>query len=222
MSLPFSPEEFFDVFRRYNDGVWPAQFLLIGLGLAAAWLSFRPQPGSDRFVSGVLALLWAWMGVVYHLAFFRSINPGALGFGLLFLFQATLFLWQGVLRPDLVFRAPRTATGIVGGSLLVFAFAIYPLLARSFGHVYPAAPTFGLPCPTTIATLGLMLWLTSPVPLALAVIPLLWSAIGTSAAVLLGVREDLGLGLAGVVTLAMLVVTRRIRWRSGSQAPGEA
>jgi hypothetical protein len=86
----------------------------------------------------------------------------------------------------------------------------YPLVARSFGHIYPAAPTFGLPCPTTIATLGLLLWLVPPVPLPLVVVPLIWSAVGTSAAVRLGVREDFGLGLAGVLTLMVLLTTRRL------------
>lgn len=210
MDLPFSTEQFFEVFRRYNSGVWPAQVLLTGLGLLAALLAFRPRPGSDRIVAGTLALVWAWMGAVYHIGFFRSINPAALAFGLLFLFQAILFLWYGVLRSDLRFRAPRSVAGLIGGSLLVMAFVVYPLLARSFGHLYPAAPTFGLPCPTTIATLGLILWLVPPVPLPLVAVPLVWSAVGTSAAVVLGVREDFGLGLAGVLTLLVLLTTRRL------------
>jgi hypothetical protein len=210
MDLPFSTEQFIEVFRRYNQGVWPAQILLTGLGLVAALLAFRPRPGSDRFVAGTLALLWAWMGVVYHIRFFRAINPAAQAFGLLFLFQAILFLWYGILRSNLRFRAPRSAAGITGGSLLVLAFVVYPLLARSFGHLYPAAPTFGLPCPTTIATLGLILWLVPPVPWPLVVVPLIWSAVGTSAAVALGVREDFGLGLAGVLTLMVLPTTHRL------------
>jgi hypothetical protein len=150
------------------------------------------------------------MGAVYHIRFFRPINPAAVAFGLLFLFQALLFLWYGLLRSDLRFQAPRSAAGLIGGSLIVFAFVAYPLFARSFGHIYPAAPTFGLPCPTTIATLGLLLWLVPPVPLPLVVVPLIWSAVGTSAAVRLGVREDFGLGLAGVLTLMVLLTTRRL------------
>jgi hypothetical protein len=209
MDLPFSAEQFFEVFHRYNDGVWPAQILLTGIGLVAAFLAFRPRPGSDRFVAGTLALLWAWMGVAYHIRFFQAINPAALAFGLLFLFQSILFLWYGILRSDLRFKAPRSVAGIIGGSLIVFAFVAYPLLARSFGHIYPAAPTFGLPCPTTIATLGLILWLVPPVPWPLVVIPLLWSAVGASAAVILGVREDYALGLAGVLTAIVFLTGRR-------------
>ena len=39
------------------------------------------------------------------------------------------------------------------------------------GHRYPHMPTFGLPYPTVIFTLGLTLWLVRPFPRAMLVIP---------------------------------------------------
>lgn len=148
MALPFSTEQFFEVLRQYNTSVWPALDPLTGLGLLAAYLAFRPRPGSDRLVAGILAALWAWMGAVYHLRFFRAINPAALWSGLAFVIQAILLLRHGVLRPGLRFRASRSPAGLIGGLLLVYAFALYPVVARSFGHLYPASPTFGLPPPS--------------------------------------------------------------------------
>jgi hypothetical protein len=206
MALPFSPEQFFAVFRRYNESVWPAQLALSGVGLLAAFFAFRPRPGSDRVVNAILVLLWAWMGGVYHLHFFLPINRGALLFGALFLLEAGLLLWMGVVHSRLTYRAPRTVRGLAGGGLLVCAFVIYPLLARSFGHEYPSTATFGLPCPTTIATLGLFLWAQPAPPASVTAIPLLWAGVGTSAAVLLGVREDFVLGLAGLVALGCLAI----------------
>lgn len=207
--MPFSPQEFFAVFSRYNTAVWPAQAALLALGLLAAYLAFRPRPWSHRVVAASLAMLWMWMGVVYHLHFFRLINPAALLFGLLFLAQAALLLWRGVVRDRLRFQAPHTWRGVAGAVLIVYAFVVYPLLGRMFGHVYPASPTFGLPCPTTIATLGILLWAAGPVPIGPAVIPVLWSAIGSSAAFRLDVYEDLGLAVAGVLMLIVLAVERR-------------
>jgi hypothetical protein len=209
VTLPFDSAQFFDVFRQYNTAVWPAQPVLTGLGLLAAVLAFRPRPGSDRIVAGILAALWAWMGTVYHLHFFRPINSAAVGFGALFVAQAIVFLWYGIARSRLRFHAPRSAPGILGGLVLIYAFVLYPLLARSLGHLYPASPTFGLPCPTTIATLGLLLWAVPPLTLATLVIPLVWAAVGTSAAVYLGVREDFGLGFAGLATLLAVPFVRR-------------
>lgn len=63
------------------------------------------------------------------------------------------------------------------------------------GHGWPRAPVFGVaPCPTTIFTLALLL--ASRTPLVVAAIPVLWALVGTTAAVLLGVPEDLGLLVA--------------------------
>jgi hypothetical protein len=69
------------------------------------------------------------------------------------------------------------------------------------GHDYPATPTFGLPCPTTIFTIGMLMLMTPSTPRWLYIAPLLWTLVGSTAAFLLGVYQDLGLvvaGLAGV------------------------
>jgi uncharacterized membrane protein YjjB (DUF3815 family) len=67
-------------------------------------------------------------------------------------------------------------------------------------------PLFGVaPCPTTIFTLGMLL--LSNASWRLFAIPLVWSIIGGSAAVLLGVPQDYGLILAGAVA-AIFLITR--------------
>jgi hypothetical protein len=88
--------------------------------------------------------------------------------------------------------------------LLGYALAVYPLFGWSLGHRYPSSPTFGVPCPTTIATLGLLVWLSPPPPWWLLVVPLLWVVVGSSAAFALGIREDIGLLVAGVTASAWL------------------
>lgn len=77
MDLPFTAEQFLNVFREYNTAIWPAQVVAYLLGLGAIGLSFRRTSGSDRLIGGVLAALWLWMGAVYHLTFFRAINQAA-------------------------------------------------------------------------------------------------------------------------------------------------
>jgi len=66
-------------------------------------------------------------------------------------------------------------------------------------------PTFGLPCPTTIFTIGLLMFACSPVPRSVFVVPVLWSLVGATAAFSLGVWQDLGLVAAAAVGLAALV-----------------
>ena len=205
MRIPFTPEQFLHVFRQYNEAVWPAQWLLYGAGMAAVVLAFSGSRHAGRVISAILAALWMWMGIVYHLVFFRPINPAAVIFGGAFLAQAALFVWLGVWRGRLAFGLNRGTSSVLAGILVLYSLVLYPMLGRALGHVYPATPTFGLPCPTTILTLGLLLWATPSRPRALFAIPLLWTAVGTSAAVQLGMVEDFGLLVAGIVTLIVLV-----------------
>lgn len=193
MDLPFSQAQFFAVFTRYNEAVAPAQILLLTLGIGAVALALRPTRWSDRLIGAVLAGLWLWMGVVYHWWFFRPINPVATVFGAAFVVEGGLLLWYAVVRRRVAFRAPKSLRGGVALGLLLYAFAAYPALGWVLGHRYPAAPTFGLPCPTTIATLGLMLWTSGRPPLAIMMIPWAWGLVGTVAAFQLGMREDLAL-----------------------------
>jgi len=209
MSLPFDAAQFFGVFVRYNDVVWPAQLLLVVLAGAASVLAVRPRVWSDRAIGGVLALLWLWMGVVYHLGFFSAINPAARLFGGLFIFEGLALGTLATIRGKLRFRFRPGVRGTTGALLIGFGLLGYPLLAYAVGHRYPATATFGLPCPTTIFTLGMLLWLEPGAPGWILAVPLAWSAVGASAATQLGVREDLSLVVAGAVSAVVTIVSRQ-------------
>jgi hypothetical protein len=208
MQLPFTRDEFFDVFRRYNEAVWPAQWLLAALALVAVVFAVRAAPRGRRTAGGILALLWLWAGLVYHAGFFVSVNAAALLFAALFVVEAGL-LGAATFGRALTFHARADLRGVAGGALVAYALVGYPLVARAAGQHYPDVPTFGLPCPLTIFTFGLLLWSARPVPRPLLVAPALWAAIGTVAAVQLGVREDYGLAAAAVVALPLLLLPGR-------------
>lgn len=211
MSLAFTQDQFFAVFAAYNVSVFPAQLVLLTLGLAASFAALRrPQRvWIDRAIGAVMALLWLWMGVVYQWGFFTAVNPAARAFGAGFVVEAALLAWYLTIRGRARFRATPSWRGGLGLALLVYAFAIYPALSWALGHRYPAAPTFGLPCPTTIATLGLLTWTEPRPPVAVMVIPWLWAIVGTSAAFQLGVLEDLGLGVALILSIWGWVIGQR-------------
>ena len=204
MPLPFTTDQFLAVFADYNGAVWPAQIFLYALALVLAAFGYVGWPSASRLIAMGLALLWAWMGGAYHLWFFRRINPAAAIFGAAFLWQAVLFVVWGLNHRLGAVGRVKGSRAWVGGALLVYALTVYPLLAWSLGHRYPSSPTFGLPCPTTIATLGLLVWVSPPPPWWLLVVPFLWVLIGSSAAFALGMQEDLGLLVAGVAAGAWL------------------
>jgi hypothetical protein len=207
--LPFTTEQFLEVFQDYNDVVWPAQIVLILLAVMAIGVAVRPIAASDRLISIFLSTLWAWSAVVYHWRFFTEINRAAWGFGLLFLVQAVLFLNAGLRRRTLAFGAAGNAAGVLGGILITYSLLVYPVIGHMLGHHYPRSPTFGVPCPTLIFTFGMLLWASKPVPRHLLVIPAVWSVVGSSAAILLEMREDYGLLPAAIVTITGMLAGKR-------------
>ena len=202
MDIPFTIDEFLDVFRRYNEAVWPAQWILVILAVTAVGAALR---GHARTPMLILSFLWLWIGIVYHFAFFRSINPGAVVFGALFVVQAGLLGWLAFRTPSTRFSVRGDVASVLGGLMIVFSLIIYPSLGLLAGHRYPAAPTFGLPCPTTLFTLGLLVWAIPTLPRRVFVIPVLWALIGASAALQLGMWEDLSLPLVAVITTALVI-----------------
>jgi hypothetical protein len=211
MQLPFSSEQFFEVFLAYNTAVWPAQVLLVALAVAAIVLVFVPWRPAGVVISAILACLWGWIGLVYHLAFFVAINPLAYALAVLSIAGAGAFVWQGVIRRRLEFNWTVGVRSIAGIILVLYALFVYPAISTLSGHGYPALPTFGLPCPTTLFTLGLCGFLAAPYPRVPLIVPVFWCFLGAQAAFLLGVQADLGLivaGIFGVVLLATAGVSR--------------
>src|SRR6266508_3332576 len=210
MTLPFSPRDFLELFGRYNVAVWPAQLLLYGI--AALIVILVMQQERPRLVLVLLAILWLWSGVAYHVVFFSAINPVAPFFGIAFVAQGVVLLWAAR-RPADAVAAPRRPPAVHAGKALVaYALIGYPLLGYLAGHRYPETPTFGTPCPTVIFTLGVLLWTRRELSWWIVAIPLAWTIIATSAAVQLSVLQDYGLAIAGLVSLIVLArgSTRRL------------
>jgi len=209
MNLPFSADEFFDVFGAYNRALWPAAiglWLYAVLGVVALG---RHRPNQRTWIAVMLATQWVWAGLVYHAGFFSSINPAAWLFSALFVAQGVLFVWFGVLHDRLRFSPLGSPRHTFAWVFIVYAL-LYPLLAHAGGHTFPRMPTYGVPCPTTLLTIGFLFAADPPVPRLIAVIPITWAFIGGSAALFLGVRADLMLWAAGLA-LAGHVLT--VRWR---------
>lgn len=207
MNLPFTTDQFLSVFEQYNTTVWPLQILLNLLALGAVILAIVKRKYTDRAISAILAFLWLWIGIAYHFAFFKVINPAAMVFAVLNVIQGLLFLYVGVLKHRLSFEFRANGYCLTGALLILYALIAYPILGYFFGHAYPKAPTFGLPCPTTIFTLGLLLWTKPRLLKGILIIPVLWSLIGYSAALTLGIAEDTGLLVSGV-TVSVLIFLR--------------
>lgn len=203
MNLPFYTEQFLAIFTSYNQSVWPVQVILVFTALLLLYTLFKKSKNSDFIICTGLALFWLWMGIVYHIIFFTRINPAAYLFGSLFIVQGLLFIYYGTIKKQLVFAYRHNITGVLSLLLFLYALIFYPLLGYYFGHTYPSTPTFGLPCPTTIFTFGLLVLLEKS-NIVLHIIPLLWSVIGFTAALNLGIYQDIGLLVSGLIAAILL------------------
>lgn len=209
MKFPFSQEEFLNIFRSYNISVFPAQILFYIVAFLCIFLLFKKYKYGSKLISGALALYWIWMGLVYHIMFFSSINKAAYIFGALFILQGILFAASGVFKSCITFSWNKSFFNYAGLVFIAYALFIYPLLGSLSGHQYPKAPTFGLPCPTTIFTFGILLFAGKKVRLPILVIPFLWSIIGFNAALSLSIYEDIGLLAAGILGTVMIIAANK-------------
>ena len=196
MQLPFTKNQFFDVFAAFNGALWPALIALWVASVVVSLLLFSYRRPTDRWVSALLAAHWAWSGLAYHAAFFTRINPAAWIFAMLFLVQAAFFVWVGIVQRRLSFVPTRNGWTLIAWLLVAYSL-VYPAINAVQHLTVSRIPTFGVPCPTTIFTAGFLM-LAAPRSWPLAIIPVVWSLVAGSAALLLDVRADYALPIAGI------------------------
>lgn len=211
MGLPFTADQFFGVFALYNrsfGGIAALWWLACVASLGAAL--WRPREWTGPLVA-LLAGLWFWNAVAYHALLFTTVNPAAWLFAALFAIEGAVLSWVG-LRGAVGSLYPRVPFATAGVALAAYAL-VYPFLSLALPEPYPRTPTFGVPCPTAILTMGVLLTVRNQPPIAVVVIPVVWSVIGGSAAFLFGVWTDAPLGVAGGLLVAdRLMRRRRRRW----------
>ena len=206
--LPFTRDQFLEIFAAYNGAVWPAQVVAYLLAAIAVALLFRPGRSTDQIVAAVLAAMWLWTGVAYHGLFFATINQAAILFAALFVAEGILILHAG-LAGRLRFGFSRGWAASIGVAFILYAAFLYPLIGTALGHAWPELPMFGVtPCPVTIFTFGMLLLAKAPVPRLLVVIPFLWSLVGGSAAIFLDVPQDWLLLASGFVAVPLILRRR--------------
>ena len=168
--LMFSARSYYRLFELYNAALWPAQPIVIALGVlllaALAWAS-RRQPAPvwpQRIGCALLAAAWLWIAIAYHAQRFASINAAASGYAAAWALQAVVLLVLGIRGSDEPGRArvmradaPARWTGL---GLMAYAVGLHPWVGLWVGRSIGQAEVAGLaPDPTALATLGLLLLL---------------------------------------------------------------
>lgn len=190
MKTPFTTDQFYQVFERYNSTVFPAQLIFLILGVAALFLILSEKSYKSKLTAGFIGILWIWMGLIYHIAFFAEINKAAYLFGLIFILQGILILINTASN-RLVFSFKPESRMYFGLFFILFGLILYPAVGLFIHGTKNPIISLGLPCPTTIFTLGFFMMANIRFPNYLLIIPTVWAIVGLSAAINFGIYQDL-------------------------------
>jgi hypothetical protein len=198
-------ERFLDYAGTYNQDLYPSQYLMLGLGFIAILMAFIPVERFSRYISFILCFFHGWIGIQFYLVYFREYMPAPNIFAILFMIQALLFLVEGTIRNRINFRFKADLYGLAGALLILYAVFGYQALEYLLGRGYPQILSFGMfPCPTVIFTLGILLWTGRKIPFYVLIIPLLNALSGFIPVFVIGITEDIGLIISGLLSMFML------------------
>jgi hypothetical protein len=203
--MSITEEQLLAVFAAYNEQIWPMQLVAYLLGFLGLFLAVRPTLFSSRLVPAILAFFWLWVAVFFWLPGARQgFVPGYL-LAAVFATQGSLFL-ATALRSKLAFGSQANLTSWTGILIALYAMVGYPAAGLMANHIYPQAPPFGLtPCPLVTYTFGLLLLTQAKVPRILLILPLLYAISGLYWSTI-GMVEDAGMALSGLLGVWLIRV----------------
>ena len=208
MKLPFTTEQFFNVIEKYNLTMFPFQLIILLLGIVCLFLLHSKLSSKDKLIGIYLGVLWIWIGVAYHLTFFTAINKAAFLFGGIFILQGLLILFYSFIKNRLVFTFTLQVKDYLGYFFILYGLIIYPIISYLVEGSFEKTIIMGLPCPSTIFTFGLFMLTNNKFPKSLLIIPSLWAVVGLSAAINIGVFQDLMI-LIAAITADIILIRRK-------------
>lgn len=209
MKIPFTTEQFFEIIEKYNLAVFPVQLIILLLGILSVIILHSNINSKNKLIGGFLGVLWIWIGIAYHFAFFTEINKAAYVFGGFFVLQGLIFLIETFSRKKLEFEFNGKIMDFIAYFFLVFGVFIYPVLIYFLESSLEKIITLGLPCPSTILTFGFLMLTKPKLSKYILVIPALWTIVGTSAAFNFGVYPDYFMALSALIAIIYLITRKK-------------
>ena len=189
----------------YNQATLPVQLILL---IAVIFLTYRvfvkQGAQTDTWMKVILAVGFAWNGVVFFLVFVK--NPISTYFGApLFIILAFLFIVD-IIRKKTEFRITDLKWKRGFSSMGMLLVLIYPLFGLPLGHTYPQMITPVMPCPITVFAIVLSTASTPKVDRKIFILLLPWALAGLPKCLgALDCYEDCILFIAGIYGLVFLI-----------------
>lgn len=205
--LLFSPRTYYRMFELYHEEIWPAQLVALAFAVAILVALWRGETWGGAAIAALLATSWLWVAIAFHVQRYATINWAARYFSVLFLMQAALLVWFGLVRRQLTFRRLGNGARWSAPTLVFVAFVLPPLAGRATDREWGQVELAGLtPDATAVATVGLLLLAAPRAPRALMLVPLGWCAVaGATLWAMESPEAWVSLGAAVVGLLAMLL-----------------
>ena len=211
--LLFSPRTYYRMFELYHEAIWPAQLIVLALVVVIIVLLWRNDERSGVAIAALLAVGWIWVAVMFHLRSYASINWAARYFAGLFVAEAVLLVWYGVVRRRLWFARSAAGSRWLAPALFIVAALLPSLAGRAADRTWSQVEVAGLtPDATAVATLALLLLATPRAPRVLLLAPLVWCVVGGATLVAMESGEGwvlIGAGVAGVAEIVRQRAGRR-------------
>lgn len=199
-----SIKDFMLVLEQYNTTIWPMQivaYLLVGVAL---FFSIKSSKYSQRILLVIMAFLWLFNGIVFNLIFWTPSHFFGYVFGIFCIVQGLIFL-SGLKGTDLLTSYESSIYSFTGIIFIIYAAIGYQVFGYFLGHIYPNFFPVGLvPCPTTIFTFGVFLIIHKRISIKYYAIPLI-VALGGFLAANIGIYEDIGLIIAGLLGTYLII-----------------
>lgn len=201
--MPFTQQQFFEVFRNYNTSIYPSQIILLLFGIYAIFNFHKRDKFVLKYSGAILTLIWLWIGMIYHILYFSKINKAAYLFGAIFIVQAIFFFVEFRIKKRILIEPVNMYNNITGYFFMIFGAIIYPTIGLINGKGIEYTISFGLPCPSVIYTFGLLILLGKSSPKYLYIIPTIWAIIGLFAAINFGVYQDILLPISAITGIIL-------------------
>jgi hypothetical protein len=167
--VPYTKEVVDSIIYEYQEFFYPLQFTFIFLAFLMLYFIWKNQ--SHKIIVSILAFFWIWIGAIYEIKYYFSINWFGLYIGYFFILQALLLLWFGMIKKELIFVKNKISLIIV--SFLTFFYPIVQIFAGT--HHYEISIIGMLPNITVAFTLIILFMNTQKNIKTLFIIPIVWS-----------------------------------------------
>lgn len=204
--LSLSPDQYVDILSQANIAFWPSHLIIIAFASFCTVLVVKASDWAGNLLANIVAVVWTLSGWMFFIGAGSDVSVLSVGYGLVCLAQAALFLWLGAVLKGLRVEAGLGVRGVVGLALMAYTtFAQIPI-AFAAGADWPAASVLGVaPGATAIFTVGALLVTADRPPALLTVVPTALVFASGIAAVSSGTVEDLMALPAGVVAVYFLL-----------------